>query len=1303
MSRLPPSRRAGFRELSVSDLTKTKATEKRRSTATQMTAWSPSSVWCGDLPAEYCELALYALLWLDTVALPKIGGPKASRADSCALLLQQPSHWRKIEAMRKLPIPIATVLAAAAPPGSARHTQGAMEVLGPVVYAWLQHEVLLHGVDGADVLGASWHGAALTPRQLFVYLETANDGGRRGAKLRANGGSTCRWALPRIVDAWQELLFETPGVGTSMVRLLALPLSMAQEAVFRTQALELPQLQSPPGQYSPPGQMPGQRSPPRSNGSSQRHSLSTQSPPPQRQNSPPQRYSPPSREGPLPDHTVASRQQRQQQRQQQQQAQRSSIPPLMALVLDSPPPPEVSPLSSPPLSSPLGSPLSSPTRGAAQSLAAVTTPHRSVAPPGAPSLASSLSSSSIASSLASSVFASPASAAAAAAAATARQSVPHAWADLSTEGRELWARQWGDGRRVARALGRWQRKAKDHALRLAQQAFDRHVNEVNRAAGSLVRSPGSDFATRLASLRALRHWHYASSLQALSAVRRARLALAMDFYSRNELTNALLTWRASSILDIADAIAAEKLKAAMVKEVREVTEAKEVEKDKSECPADMSVAAFAAAATHACTAPCTAACAAACAAVPPSSTAASNACSTAIAASAATVSDASAIAFAAMATQPKLATPGASSSLAPSLAPSDDACAAAAWSRFGVAATATPTLLSSTTRTSTRTSILHVAAASTPASGALPPGSAALGLKRERSETAEIAQDLEHAAKQSSEASARDSARSDSARSSPSPTLGAGGVAAGAAADDALDERPRPRPGAAARLEQRSVPRSNPGGSPRPVRPSSIGFDDEAPILGRLPGKMPDDSGGGEDGLVTGVVSELATVEQRFREEQGSSLLEVPSSMLEVPSSMLDAVANAAISPSKSLSLSKSNGVRASPEALKRSPDGGGGTHLGSGRISLPPTIQPPVSQASQPIDLHRLASTETRFQTEPNIVDSALQAVAGMFKVWPPAANAEPGDRRGDRRAASQPQAAAVETATPGKVLASTSADVGDASDAATGTASLASVSSSPTSATPASQPPVIVTTLEDQQVLASSIRGAKQEAQRVAALLDGLVQRHRQKLPGPRVRSVPRARSTPSLADQVWQKDEGELAEVLIERAAWPTAEGAPAAADTRTVASSSSGFIGSGEGSANGGGKGAEGNGGGNGGNGGGNGGNGGVIGGPLPPPPPRRHRSNLAPVAPRHRDEWFEMQATLEAMQAAQVAAICMLERATAMGQPESVPLETHASAAAVQEEQSGDDDQSGYVPYMPDHSDPIMGSPDRMHQPPSRDQ
>ena len=71
-----------------------------------------------------------------------------------------------------------------------------MEVLGPVVYAWLQYERLLEGVESATTLGASWHGANLSPRQLFVYLDVAfSDSGKRGAKLRVEG-KTCRWAHP---------------------------------------------------------------------------------------------------------------------------------------------------------------------------------------------------------------------------------------------------------------------------------------------------------------------------------------------------------------------------------------------------------------------------------------------------------------------------------------------------------------------------------------------------------------------------------------------------------------------------------------------------------------------------------------------------------------------------------------------------------------------------------------------------------------------------------------------------------------------------------------------------------------------------------------------------------------------------------------------------------------------------------------------------------------------------------------------------------------------------------------------------
>ena len=114
------------------------------------------------------------------------------------------------------PIAMAKLLASASPAG-VRRGADAMAALGPVVYAWIQCERLLAGV--ADALQpsppplpssskaaatetssspsststastASWGGATLTPRQLFLYLDmascdTGSTLGRREAPTRS--------------------------------------------------------------------------------------------------------------------------------------------------------------------------------------------------------------------------------------------------------------------------------------------------------------------------------------------------------------------------------------------------------------------------------------------------------------------------------------------------------------------------------------------------------------------------------------------------------------------------------------------------------------------------------------------------------------------------------------------------------------------------------------------------------------------------------------------------------------------------------------------------------------------------------------------------------------------------------------------------------------------------------------------------------------------------------------------------------------------------------------------------------------
>ena len=202
------------------------------STTAATSSWSPYHAWRGDEPAEPCEVFLYALLWLEAVALAPRKGLSGTRASICAQLVQIPSAWRRIEALHAQPIPMEALIRAAM--GGGRQGAGAMEVLGPVLYAWLQYEQLLQDLPTreAAVCAASWHGISLTPRQLCLYLEAAAlETGKKGAKLRF-GGQTCRWREPTVTRRVQRLIFEMPDVRNTMLRLLALPLGEAQAAAF---------------------------------------------------------------------------------------------------------------------------------------------------------------------------------------------------------------------------------------------------------------------------------------------------------------------------------------------------------------------------------------------------------------------------------------------------------------------------------------------------------------------------------------------------------------------------------------------------------------------------------------------------------------------------------------------------------------------------------------------------------------------------------------------------------------------------------------------------------------------------------------------------------------------------------------------------------------------------------------------------------------------------------------------------------------------------------------------------------------
>lgn len=190
--------------------------------------WSPYSHWAGDLPAEPCEIALYALLWLDSVA---VTGPAHLYHHRCSLLAED-GHWQRVCGQRSKSIPMRSVVAAARKEacrdGGAART-GAMAVLGGVVYAWAQYDLIMASSPSA---WQSWRGAELNPKQLLLYLESCLDPGKRGARLRANGGKVYRWDIPEIEAAYKTFLFDVNGVHSRLLALLSVPLSISQARVF---------------------------------------------------------------------------------------------------------------------------------------------------------------------------------------------------------------------------------------------------------------------------------------------------------------------------------------------------------------------------------------------------------------------------------------------------------------------------------------------------------------------------------------------------------------------------------------------------------------------------------------------------------------------------------------------------------------------------------------------------------------------------------------------------------------------------------------------------------------------------------------------------------------------------------------------------------------------------------------------------------------------------------------------------------------------------------------------------------------
>ena len=154
--------------------------------------------WYGSAPADECELCMYALIWLQ---LPRVKARSTGQRSVAVAELLRPGGG------------------SARGSGELPRDEHAMRVLGPTVQALLQPERLLRGTGRDD---ASWQRVSFTPRQLFLYLETAAfDAGKKGQRLRVDG-KVCRWEHPRLLAAWSALL-EDPVLVGNMRDLLRMP------------------------------------------------------------------------------------------------------------------------------------------------------------------------------------------------------------------------------------------------------------------------------------------------------------------------------------------------------------------------------------------------------------------------------------------------------------------------------------------------------------------------------------------------------------------------------------------------------------------------------------------------------------------------------------------------------------------------------------------------------------------------------------------------------------------------------------------------------------------------------------------------------------------------------------------------------------------------------------------------------------------------------------------------------------------------------------------------------------------------
>ena len=170
------------------------------------------STWQGNVEPTTIELALYALLWLHTVA--GLSDPKWK------LMLKGKNRNKKelgLENMRNLSIPSLSLVR-----GGKRNMDGSVVATGvaklePVVRALMRPDLLLMN---STVSGESWKGVTFNAKQLYVHIDAVHD--KRKKHLRWKGDMP-RWNAKYIKDKWWPLLQDIDFLCDAVGLLLAPP------------------------------------------------------------------------------------------------------------------------------------------------------------------------------------------------------------------------------------------------------------------------------------------------------------------------------------------------------------------------------------------------------------------------------------------------------------------------------------------------------------------------------------------------------------------------------------------------------------------------------------------------------------------------------------------------------------------------------------------------------------------------------------------------------------------------------------------------------------------------------------------------------------------------------------------------------------------------------------------------------------------------------------------------------------------------------------------------------------------------